>query len=137
MFRNTQPRQDFDLQGLGYREELPTIQGRTPDSQNEVNVAMALEQLDLDYIYQYWVGSARMPGSIEIDFLVMTKPKPTPLWVHGEYWHTGRHGIEDELQEAIIASRTRNHWHEPVTIWDHECDTVEDAVENLKELLHI
>lgn len=113
------------------------IQGHAAGSQNEINVADALDELEMDYHYQYQIGLPGIRGSQTIDFLVYTVPKPTPLFVHGRYWHTGRMGkkAEDELNAHELMTMTRNRWAEPVIIWDDECETVEDAVTAVRKVL--
>jgi hypothetical protein len=112
------------------------IQGHSVGSQNEVNVAMALDQLNYTYEYQYLIGLTGVRGSKVIDFLVYTIPKPTPLFVHGEYWHKGKKAVEDELKLTEIATQSRNHWAEPKIIWGEDCETVEDAYKTLQKLLY-
>lgn len=113
------------------------IQGHTPDSKNEINVAAALNRLGFSYIFQYQVGLQGTRGSQIIDFLVYTIPKPTPLFVHGRHWHSGKHAAEDELKMSELVSQNRNRWAEPVIIWDDESETVEDAIEAVKKALMI
>jgi hypothetical protein len=113
------------------------IQGKSVDSQNEMNVAIALDSLDMTYEYKYILGIMHVRGSHQIDFLVHTVPKPTPLFVHGEYWHTGKHALEDEMKMAEITSLMKNHWADPVIIWGENCETVEDAREAVREVLQI
>ena len=113
--------------------EKTIIQGHVADSLDEVNVAIALDRLDLGYIYQYQFGIFGVRGSQTIDFLVYTVPKPTPLFVHGRYWHTGKKAVEADLKMSELMTNKRNHWAEPVIIWDDECETVEDAVTALRK----
>lgn len=123
-----------ELRNKDYRRSLEKIQGKYPDSQTEVNVAQALDNLGYEYIFQYWLGG-RTRGSKEIDFLVLTVPKPTPLLVHGEYWHTGLMAVEDELKEAEINSQMRGLWNKVEIIWDYEAETVEEAQSRLQQIL--
>lgn len=82
--------------------ELPQIQGKQPDSKEEVWVAMALDRLKLRYIYQFEIfGGTSLRGGILIDFLVWN-PFETPVEVLGEYWHTGEMGSDDKFRQAII-----------------------------------
>lgn len=81
--------------------ELPPIQGKQPDSKEEVWVAMALDKLKMPYIYQFELIGARLRGGILIDFLVLF-PFATPVEVLGEYWHTGELGADDRLRQGII-----------------------------------
>lgn len=81
--------------------ELPQIQGKQPDSKEEVWVAMALDKLKIPYIFQFELIGARLRGGILIDFLVLN-PFGTPVEVMGEYWHTGEMGSDDMFRQAII-----------------------------------
>jgi len=114
-----------------------TIQGHKIGSTNELNVSIALDRLSLNYEYQYHFGLLGTRGSQIIDFLVYTVPKPTPLFVHGKYWHTGRKGIEDQLKLSNISATKHNQWYDPLIIWEKDCETVEDAYINLRKLIII
>ena len=81
--------------------DLPQIQGKQPDSKEEVWVAMALDKLKIPYIFQFELIGARLRGGILIDFLVLN-PFGTPVEVMGEYWHTGEMGSDDMFRQAII-----------------------------------
>ena len=81
--------------------DLPAIQGKQPDSKEEVWVAMALDRLKMPYIYQFELIGASLRGGILIDFLVLF-PFATPVEVLGEYWHTGELGADDRFRQAII-----------------------------------
>lgn len=111
------------------------LQGVKIGSQNEANVAEALDKLELAYEYQYIVGLMGVRGSQIIDFLCYTVPLPTPLFVHGEYWHSGKLAAEDELKMHELMTMTRNKWAEPVIIWGEESETVEDAVNAIRKAL--
>jgi len=115
--------------------EQAYIQGHSVGSVNEANVAIALDRLGFEYEYQKLFGMSGIRGSQVIDFLVYTLPKPTPLFVHGRYWHSGSRAAEDELKMAEMMSRMRNHWSDPVIIWEEECETVEDAVNAVRQEL--
>ena len=111
------------------------IHGQEPDSQNEANVAQALERLGFNYVYQYKVGPMGVRGSQVIDFLVYTIPLPTPLFVHGRYWHSGEIGAEDEMKMMRLKAQMRGKWADPVIIWGEDSETVEDAIETLRKVL--
>lgn len=115
-------------------EEL-TVHGIKVDSINEKYVAQALDKLNLDYAYQYYFGGVGIRGTQIIDFLVYTVPKPTPLFVHGEYWHTGRYAAEENLKMASLQSQMRGSWFDAIIIWEHECETVEQAMKTLGQKL--
>jgi hypothetical protein len=118
-------------------DEVLMVQGIIADSKNEYNVALALDSLDVSYEFQYIVGIAGVRGAQYIDFLVYTVPKPTPLFVHGEYWHTGKKAVEDDLKMAELTAVMHNLWADPVIIWGEDSDTFDDARAKLRELLMI
>ena len=117
-------------------EEL-TVKGVVVDSVNEANVAKALDRLNIDYAYQYYFGELGIRGSQIIDFLLYTVPKPTPLFVHGEYWHTGVFSAEEAFKEADIEAKMRGTWADVVIIWEHECETEDQAFNSLREKLGV
>lgn len=66
--------------------DLPLIQGKMPDSQQEVWVAQALYKYDEPFVFQYAVlGGVDMRGGFIIDFLLTRFG--IPLEVYGDYWH--------------------------------------------------
>lgn len=110
-------------------EVLPAVQGVQPDSREEWRMAMALNQLKLDYQFQYGLeGGSRygksMRGGIVLDFYVYTVP-PTPLLIHGEYWH------QDSDEVRLLSSRVKNilagQAREPVTIWASTITSISEA----------
>jgi len=111
------------------------VKGIEVDSIEEANVAMALDRMELDYEYQYDFGIRGVAGSQIIDFLVETLPRPTPLFVHGEYWHTGSYAINEAVKMEQIKSVTRGAWAEPKIIWGDQCGTADEAFTNLQSLL--
>ena len=116
-------------------EEL-TVRGIVVDSINEKNVALALDKLGFDYAYQYFYrGGSGVRGGQIIDFLVYTVPKFSPLFVHGEYWHTAKYAQETALKEADLNARMRGTWAEAVIIYEYECETEEDAMKAVREKL--
>ena len=112
-----------------------TVHGIKVDSINEKNVAIALDRMKLEYAYQYYYGGTGVRGSQIIDFLVYTDPKPTPLFVHGEYWHTATFSRNEALKMSDISSRMRGHWALPVIIWENECETEDQAYNTLMSKL--
>lgn len=110
-------------------KEEYVVHGKTTDSINEFNVAMALEKFHLDYEYQYYFGLSRIKSSQVIDFLVKTAPKPTPVNVHGTYWHSGRYAPQTVLNEQAVNVRMRGTWADEVIIWENECEDIDSAIE--------
>ncbi len=83
-------------------EVVGLIQGIAPDSVEEWRVANSLTKYGWEYIYQYPINGGRnLRGGSIPDFLVMTHPKNTALYVQGEYWHGSKQQEEDELEQAF------------------------------------
>jgi hypothetical protein len=51
-----------------------------------------------------YFGGRRTRGGFVVDFLVFTKPRPTPVWINGSYWHKGQQLSLDYLQQQILQS---------------------------------
>ncbi len=113
-------------------EAIGKVQGITPDSKEEIYVAMALDELGYGYDYQVGVGSARdIAGTYVIDFVVYT-PFAIPLEVFGDYWHAGEMSTQEKYRLAIIEGI----YHQEVLIvWGGKADTPEKALKTVRELL--
>ena len=112
------------------KAEIGLIHGEKPGSTLEWNVSQALDIMELDYEYQYQVGMPGVSGSQRIDFYVYTPGLPTPLLVHGRYWHTGIHA--DPLDDMKLAKLLGGRARKPVIIWEEDCGTVNDALTFLR-----
>lgn len=97
-------------------------------SLNEYNVAKALDTLGLEFIFQVSLLGGRVPFGIVLDFLVETVPYITPMWVHGEHWHTGAQREIDLLQQAVIEDYLGTEVARPVELWGDQTDTEEKAL---------
>ena len=118
-------------------ESLPVvIQGKKVGSKEEAREAIALKSLGYDYIYQYPIFGGDIRGGQKIDFLVMTMPLPTPLYVQSRYWHGGAGlniGTKDALNQARVRSAKKGQWAEPKEIWDNHLQSIEQAImENMR-----
>jgi hypothetical protein len=101
----------------------------TRASKNEWNVAQALEEVGLDFQFQLSIaGGRQLAFGIVVDFLVETVPLPTPVWVHGEYWHQGNQRQKDIRNQDIVREYMQGAILEPVEIWGAESDTEQRAV---------
>ena len=109
-----------------------TVRGQAAGSVNEENTAAALDKLGLDYAYQYSWGGGRVLGGQVIDFIVYTKPKPTPVYVQGAYWHGGKNAMESKLKMWQVEAATRAYWFAPVELTEEETSTVDKAYEAIK-----
>ena len=109
-----------------------TIQGVPVGSQNELNTAQALYELKLTFDYQVNFGGGRVLGGQVIDFVVHTKPLPTPVFVQGSYWHGGKKAMESRLKMWQVEAKTRGYWAKPVELTEEETSTLEQAKEAIK-----
>lgn len=103
---------------------------------NEYYVALALEKLGLEFKFQLSVaGGKSLAFGIVLDFLVMTVPLPTPVWVHGDYWHTGTRRQKDLRQQDIVKQYMAGSILEPVEIWGHESESEAMALASVRRKL--
>ena len=126
---------DEDRAGLKYY--VTDRRGRTSKaSSNEYYVSLALDTLGFEYAFQLSVaGGKTLAFGIVVDFLVETVPLPTPVWVHGEYWHTGAEREKDLRQQDIVREYMQGSILEPVEIWGHESETQEMALSSVRRKL--
>jgi hypothetical protein len=113
------------------------VRGRTfKASKNEWNVAQALETVGLEFKFQLSVAGGRsLAFGIVLDFLVETVPLPTPVWVHGEYWHQGDRRARDLRHQDIVREYMQGGILEPVEIWGDESDTAPRALAAVRQKL--
>jgi hypothetical protein len=79
-----------------------TIQGKEATSY-EYNFGLALEYYKIEYLFQVWYWGGRTTlGGMVLDFLVFTNPLPTPVFINGEYAHSGKRQMIDFLQESML-----------------------------------
>jgi hypothetical protein len=98
-------------------------------SSNEYWVAEALRELNLEFQFQLSIAGGRsLAFGIVLDFLVDTAPLPTPVWVHGEHWHTGERRAKDLRQQDIVKEYMQDSILEPVELWGSETDTKDEAL---------
>ena len=96
---------------------------------NEFYVAAALKSVGLEFQFQLSIsGGRQMSGGIVLDFLVLTTPLPTPVWVHGEHWHQGNRRANDikamQTVETVMAGQSNP----GVEIWGSESSDAELAM---------
>ena len=117
----------FEIPVIGQPTSF-TVQGKTATSY-EYNVAWALDKMQLPYMFQFaFFGGKSVRGGIVVDFLVLTSPLSTPVWVNGGFWHKGKRAVEDSYQQALLYFVARGELNRPVTFWDEDCRTKEDAL---------
>jgi len=47
-------------------------------------------------------GGRNFKNGFVVDFILNTKPQPTPIWVHGDYWHQGEQSGIDFMQQQTL-----------------------------------
>lgn len=109
------------------------VQGGNASSY-EYNIAEGLYKIDLPFIFQYeLLGGRRFRGGMIIDFLILTRPLTTPLFVNGDYWHRNS---EKEYQQKLIVEQELRGQANPVLIaWGKDCSTPGDALSFLRAKL--
>jgi len=88
-------------------EDLPPffIRGQKADSKDEWWAFLALEKIEVetgwgfDYQYSVYGGRNLAHGNV-IDFLVYTPGQWTMIEPMGDYWHTGIHEDQGEMEEV-------------------------------------
>ena len=103
---------------------------------NEYFVAQALDELGFEYEFQMSVmGGKRISGGHVLDFLVMTRPNPTPVWVHGEHWHTGKDAEDDNDAMQAVEEFGRGSYNKQVVIWGSESSSYQMALSTVRRYL--
>jgi len=106
------------------------INGQTPGSSYEWNVARALWTLGWTFDYQVGVGMADVAGSQRLDFLVHTVPVYTALLVNGDFWHSQPE--EEELKKTDMLAGLKAEGYpvgpEALTLWNADACTYEAAL---------
>jgi hypothetical protein len=128
-----QPQEDDDQRVLYVEDSRGRISRAT---KNEYNVAQALEELGFEFQFQLSIAGGRsLAFGIVLDFLVETAPLPTPVWVHGEYWHKGDRRKRDLEQQEVVKQYMMGSILDPVEIWGMESETVNQAIKACREKL--
>ena len=118
-----------------HKEVLPTeVQGSPVGSTDEARVSLALDRLGYTYRYQYALfGGGRLRGGQKVDFLVYTRPHPTPIQVKAAYWHTG---VRDDIyQDQQINGSFRGRYRKVLSIDTKYTPTVDAAIAYLRQYL--
>lgn len=127
-----QPVQNDDLERRYYVTDSRGKQARA--TSNEYFVSQALDEIGLEYAFQLSIdGGKQRKFGIVLDFLVDTKPLPTPVWVHGEHWHTGSQRQEDLRAQQTVDDAMRGEVARPLEIWGNQSNSKEMALQALKD----
>jgi hypothetical protein len=113
-----------------------TIQDKSA-TKPEYFVALALERLKIEYVFQYIIGGGRRTaGGYVLDFLALTVPLFTPIQVYGEYWHNRKAHDKDKLQLALLQSYLGVVTNEAIELWaDKDLPDEETAYKNVRKSL--
>lgn len=100
----------------------------------EYFVSIALDQFGLDYTFQAsYFGGRSVRGGVVVDFIVYTRPLPTPLWVNGEYWHKGKQASIDYYQGIILSQFSGVQFARPVVMFGEQVNTPEKALDTVRK----
>lgn len=117
-------------------EEMGTILGQKPGSSYEWRLAQALTANGLTFQYQVSAfGGRSFRGGQVIDFLVDTKPLPTPVFADGEHWHEGQIARDDSYKRAFLNAEMAGAWNPWVSFFGPELHSVEAATRSVREKL--
>lgn len=108
--------------------EIMMVKGRVVDSKEEWFVSNSLTKYGWEFIYQQpYFGGWMVSGGFVVDFLVITVPLPTPLWVNGEYWHSGVQAERDALHQTLLQSRLRGQYLPAKTLWAEDLSDQDES----------
>ena len=112
---------------------MAEVQGKSASAE-EARVAIALDKLKHDYIFQFQVFNITgVKGSFVLDFLVLTTvPFSTPLEVFGEFFHSANITRKDQLRLQQIEFELGPNINGTVIVWGSEAQTQEDTDEVMR-----
>jgi hypothetical protein len=131
--KKVKPQKNFTYKVKEAEENLPTeLQGKQVQSKEEARAGVALEIIELNYTYQYSIfGGHNLRGGQVVDFMLWTNPLPTPLYIQGGYWHRNR--ADEKFKIAKAKTLFGGRVNDPIELWDHELQSIDDAVKILRE----
>jgi hypothetical protein len=110
------------------------VQGIMPDSKNEWYVALALDKLNIEYIFQYSLfGGTAFRGGQVVDFVVYN-PNAIPVFIQGEYWHDKKSETEDILKQAAAEAHFKT---KPVLLMGEDTDEKDKAYATVRRELGV
>lgn len=124
------------------KEKFPDpqpVQGQMPDSKEEWWCALALYKLQLKFDFQKHVMGGRSGrGGQVVDFWVYTVPRPTPIYIQGDYWHYANgKSYQSQLNIAKLKSYYGAAIAEPVEILTSTTPTPDAMYTRVKRELHV
>jgi hypothetical protein len=115
-------------------DDVGLIQGKSA-SDIEYRVAISLDKFHWTYTFQAGImGGRQVRGGQVIDFLVDTMPLPTPLYIFGEYFHSGKEAERDKLMMALLASAFHGSLAPPEALWGDQLETQDEADQEVLKL---
>lgn len=109
--------------------DYPLVQGKQPDSWQEVYFAAALDKHKIPYIFQYVLFKRRfLRGAVVVDF-VLYNPFAQPVEIFGRHWHEGAMGVGDKLKLEL---ERKYFGRETIVVWSDEIATPEMAEQYVK-----
>jgi hypothetical protein len=125
------PRRDVNEREDFYVEDSRGVKSKA--TSNEYYVSQALDELGIEYYFQLSIdGGRQMAFGLVLDFLLMTVPFPTPLWVHGDYWHTGPRRAKDIRQMQIVDDYMKGQVNPGIEVWGGDSGNKEMAANFLR-----
>jgi len=106
-------------------EKLPEIQGKTPDSKEEVWIAHVLYEEGISFVFQFSIGggSDQRLGRI-VDFLLFpSQPNEIPMEFYGDYWHKDELTGDDNTRLRQIAGYFGV---EPLILWGSDAGSPQE-----------
>jgi len=111
-------------------EQMGLIQGQVPDSLPEWYVALALERLEVRYMYKFVIyGTLDIRGSIEVDFVVWN-PWPIPAEVFGRRFHNPENDPDTRLRLSL---EEQYFGRQTIVWWDDMLEDQEMAYSQIKK----
>ena len=132
MAKDTAPK--LKVQKIDPEEIIGIVQGTMPDSLNEWYVALALDKLGIEYIFQYQLfGGTSVRGGQVVDFVVFN-PNATPVFIQGEYWHDRKSETEDMLKQAAAEQYFKT---KPILLAGEDTDEKDKAFATVRRELGV
>lgn len=128
------PPEGYPVNMAAPKERRFKVHGKNATSY-EYYVSVGLDMLELDYVFQAsYFGGRRVRGGVVVDFIVYTRPLPTPVWVNGEYWHKGKQASIDYYQQIILSQFSGVQFAPTVVFFGEECNTLEAALHSVRKV---
>ena len=116
------------------KDDVGLIQGKSA-SDIEMRVAISLEKYNWEFVFQAGImGGRQVRGGQVVDFIVETRPLPTPLYVYGRYWHGSLQAERDRLMIILMKSKYRHAFAPPEIVWGEQLETQEMSDQTILKL---